>query len=108
MCLDDAIGELVDAHPDVTLLLTADHFNPKRRRWTLAYALAAKEIGAEAVPIIKDRYVVHRTTLAAACSCIFTPATRRGQTTAAGILRRPLAWSACTAERRLRTSFGQL
>ena len=76
--LDDAIGELVDAHPDVTLLLTADHgMNPKKRMVDLAYALAAKEIGAEAVPIIKDRYVCITTTSAAACSCIFTPATRR-------------------------------
>ena len=41
--LDDAIGELVDAHPDVTLLLTADHgMNPKRRMVDLAYALAAR------------------------------------------------------------------
>ena len=67
--LDDAIGELVDAHPDVTLLLTADHgMNPKKRMVDLAYVLAAKEIGAEAVPIIKDRYVVHHNNLG---GCMF-------------------------------------
>ena len=67
--LDDAIGELVEAHPDVTLLLTADHgMNPKRRMVDLAFVLAAKGIGAEAVPIIKDRYVVHHNNLG---GCIF-------------------------------------
>jgi len=67
--LDDAIGELVDAHPDVTLLLTADHgMNPKRRMVDLAFVLAAKGIGAEAVPIIKDRYVVHHNNLG---GCMF-------------------------------------
>ena len=86
--LDDAIGELVDAHPDVTLLLTADHgMNPKKRMVDLAYALAAKEIGAEAVPIIKDRYVVHHNNLG---GCMFMylhsrDATRTDE--AAGILR---------------------
>ena len=67
--LDDAIGELVDAHPDVTLLLTADHgMNPKRRMVDLAHVLAEKGIGAEAVPIIKDRYVVHHNNLG---GCMF-------------------------------------
>ena len=86
--LDDAIGELVDAHPDVTLLLTADHgMNPKRRMVDLANALGAKGIGAEAVPIIKDRYVVHHNNLG---GCMFVylhsgDASRTGE--AAGILR---------------------
>ncbi len=67
--LDDAIGELVDAHPDVTLLLTADHgMNPKMRMVDLAHVLAVKGIGAEAVPIIKDRYVVHHNNLG---GCMF-------------------------------------
>ena len=67
--LDDAIGELVQAHPDVTLLLTADHgMNPKRRMVDLADVLAVNGIGAEAVPIIKDRYVVHHNNLG---GCMF-------------------------------------
>ena len=86
--LDDAIGELVDAHPDVTLLLTADHgMNPKRRMVDLAYALAAKEIGAEAVPIIKDRYVVHHNNLGG-CMFMYLHSRDASRTDeAAGILR---------------------
>ena len=67
--LDDAIGELVDAHPDVTLLLTADHgMNPKNRMVDLADALAQYGINSDAVPIIKDRYVVHHNNLG---GCMF-------------------------------------
>ena len=86
--LDDAIGELVDAHPDVTLLLTADHgMNPKKRMVDLAYALAAKEIGAKAVPIIKDRYVVHHNNLGG-CMFMYLHSRDASRTDeAAGILR---------------------
>ena len=86
--LDDAIGELVDAHPDVTLLLTADHgMNPKRRMVDLAYALAEREIGAEAVPIIKDRYVVHHNNLGG-CMFMYLHSRVASRTDeAAGILR---------------------
>ena len=86
--LDDAIGELVDAHPDVTLLLTADHgMNPKRRMVDLAYALGAKGIGAEAVPIIKDRYVVHHNNLGG-CMFMYLHSRDASRTDeAAGILR---------------------
>ena len=89
--LDDAIGELVDAHPDVTLLLTADHgMNPKRRMVDLAYALAAKEIGAEAVPIIKDLYVVHHNNLGG-CMFMYLHSRDASRTDeAAGILRETL------------------
>ena len=67
--LDDAIGELVDSHPDITLMLTADHgMNPKKRMVDLADGLAANGIGAEVVPIIKDRYVVHHNNLG---GCMF-------------------------------------
>ena len=86
--LDDAIGALVEAHPDVTLLLTADHgMNPKKRMVDLADVLGAKGIGAEAVPIIKDRYVVHHNNLG---GCMFmylhSPDASRTEE-AAGILR---------------------
>lgn len=86
--LDDAIGELVDAHPDVTLLLTADHgMNPKRRMVDLADVLGAKGIGAEAVPIIKDRYVVHHNNLGG-CMFMYLHSTDASRTDeAAGILR---------------------
>jgi phosphonoacetate hydrolase len=62
--LDDAIGELLDAHPDVTLLLTADHgMSRKTRLVDLSQVLARNGIAGEQVPIIKDRYVVHHANL---------------------------------------------
>ena len=62
--LDDAIGELVDAHPDVALLLTADHgMSAKSRMVDLGAALSVRGIEATPVPIIKDRYVVHHSNL---------------------------------------------
>ena len=67
--LDDAIGELVDAHPDVTLLVTADHgMSAKSRMVDLGTALARRGIGSTPVPIIKDRYVVHHSNLG---GCMF-------------------------------------
>ena len=71
-----------------TLLLTADHgMNPKKRMVDLALALEAKGIGAEAVPIIKDRYVVHHNNLGG-CMFIYLHSHDAARTDeAAGILR---------------------
>ena len=67
--LDSAIGELVEAHPDVTLLVTADHgMSRKTRMVDLKEALAKYGIRANPVPIIKDRYVVHHSNLG---GCMF-------------------------------------
>ncbi len=67
--LDDAIGALIETHPDVTLLLTADHgMSPKSRMVVLDDVLSRHGIGAQAVPIIKDRYVVHHNNLG---GCMF-------------------------------------
>ena len=67
--LDGAIGELVEAHPDVTLLVTADHgMSRKTRMVDLKKTLATYKIEANAVPIIKDRYVVHHANLG---GCIY-------------------------------------
>ena len=67
--LDDAIGDLVEAHPDVTLLLTADHgMSPKSRMTVLDDVFSQYGIAAQAVPIIKDRYVVHHNNLG---GCMF-------------------------------------
>ncbi len=67
--LDEAIGELLHAHPDVTLLLTADHgMKPKSRMVDLQGTLSKHGISAAAVPIIKDRYVVHHANLG---GCMF-------------------------------------
>ena len=62
--LDEAIDELVHAHPDITLLVTADHgMSPKARLADLKHVLERYGIRANAVPIIKDRYVVHHANL---------------------------------------------
>ena len=67
--LDDAIGGLVETHPNVTLLMTADHgMSAKSRMVDLKDALAKYGIRATAVPIIKDRYVVHHSNLG---GCMF-------------------------------------
>ena len=67
--LDDAIGELVESHPDVTLFITADHgMSPKTRMIDLSDVLERVGISAEVVPIIKDRYVVHHNNLG---GCMF-------------------------------------
>ncbi len=67
--LDDAIGALVEAHPDVTLLLTADHgMSRKTRMIDLGEALAKHGVRANPVPIIKDRYTVHHSNLG---GCMF-------------------------------------
>ncbi len=67
--LDDAIGDLIEANPDVTLLLTADHgMSPKSRMLDLEGTLLERGIAVQAVPIIKDRYVVHHNNLG---GCMF-------------------------------------
>ena len=67
--LDGAIGQLVEDHPDVTLLVTADHgMSRKTRMVDLKRALDGCGIEANAVPIIKDRYVVHHANLG---GCMF-------------------------------------
>ena len=67
--LDDAIGELVDTHSDVTLLITADHgMSAKSRMVDPGAALARRGIASTPVPIIKDRYVVHHSNLG---ECMF-------------------------------------
>ena len=69
--LDEAIGELVESHPDVTLLLTADHgMSRKRRMVDLEGALERYGMRASAVPIIKDRYTVHHSNLGG-CSYVY-------------------------------------
>jgi phosphonoacetate hydrolase len=62
--LDNAIGELLDAYPDVALLITADHgMSSKSRMVDPEAALGQYGIRARAVPIIKDRYTVHHSNL---------------------------------------------
>ena len=62
--LDKEIGNLVDswmsAHKDGVVFITADHgMRDKKRALDPGVILRAQGVAAEAVPIIKDRYVVH-------------------------------------------------
>ena len=62
--LDAEVGRLVDSwlriHKDGTVFVTADHgMLDKTRALDPGVILRSEGIGAEAVPIIKDRYVVH-------------------------------------------------
>ena len=67
--LDNALGELVEAHPDIALLITADHgMSRKTRMVDLKHALEGHGIRANAVPVIKDRYVAHHSNLG---GCMF-------------------------------------
>ncbi|MDP6454918.1 MAG: alkaline phosphatase family protein [SAR202 cluster bacterium] len=67
--LDNAIGDLLETHPDTTFLLTADHgMSAKSRLIDLDDVLGAHGIRAVQVPIIKDRYVVHHSNLG---GCMF-------------------------------------
>lgn len=62
--LDDAIGSLVEANPEATVFVTADHgMSRKTRMVDLGRALATNGIKAEVVPIIKDRYIRHHSNL---------------------------------------------
>ncbi len=74
--LDDAIGRLADAHPDATILLSADHgMSSKTRMLDLRAILARYGISAMVVPIIKDRYVVHHSNLGG-CAYVYLEARR--------------------------------
>lgn len=67
--LDSSIGNLLEAHPDIMLLITADHgMSSKSRMVDLTAALDKYRIHANMVPIIKDRYVLHHTNLG---GCMF-------------------------------------
>ena len=69
--LDEAIGDLVEAHPNITLLITADHGMARKTRMVdLKRALEDYGIRSNPVPIIKDRYVVHHSNLGG-CAYIY-------------------------------------
>ncbi len=65
--IDRLIGELLNVLPDSEIVVTADHgMNPKTRALDLNRIFQERGIGARAVPIIKDRYVVHHRNLGGA------------------------------------------
>ena len=83
--LDDTIGELLSNHPDVTLLLTADHgMSSKERMTDLKGILAARGIDSNPVPIIKDRYVLQHSNLG---GCTFVYLDEKDRPEALAIIR---------------------
>ena len=83
--LDDAVGEMVAAYPDITFMLSADHgMGSKSRMVDLKGELAKHGVRAEAVPIIKDRYVVHHANLG---GCMFVYVAPKDMAEAAKVLR---------------------
>ena len=62
--LDDGIGALMAQSPGARILVTADHgMSDKTRMLHLPGELARYGIAARAVPVIKDRYIVHHSNL---------------------------------------------
>jgi len=67
--LDDSIGDLLSKYPDVNLFVSADHgMSSKSKMVDLESELVNYGIGCTAVPIIKDRYIVHHANLG---GCMF-------------------------------------
>ena len=67
--LDDSLGRLLNDVPDAQILITADHgMSDKRRMLHLPAILARHNIASQAVPVIKDLYVVHHSNLG---GCIY-------------------------------------
>jgi len=65
--IDRLIGDILNTSPDLELVVTADHgMNAKTRALDLAAVLKENRIDAQAVPIIKDRHVVHHQNLGGA------------------------------------------
>ena len=78
--LDDAIGDFAADNPDAAIFVTADHgMSAKTRMTDLDDILARRGIGAEATPIIKDRYTVHHNNLGG-CMFIYMDAGQEGRT----------------------------
>ena len=66
--LDRLLGEMVSAHSRLELYLTADHgMSAKTQAIDIGRLLREKGIAAEAIPIIKDRYIAHHKNLGGAC-----------------------------------------
>jgi phosphonoacetate hydrolase len=62
--VDKLLGAIAGDHPDIEIYFTADHgMNAKSKAVDLGRLLTREGIPAEAVPIIKDRYVKHHSNL---------------------------------------------
>ena len=66
--LDELLSRILNDHAHLEVYLTADHgMSPKGIAIDIGRVLTSKGIEGEAVPIIKDRYVVHHKNLGGAC-----------------------------------------
>ena len=66
--LDELLGQILNDHPNLEVYLTADHaMSPKRTAIDIGRIMTANSIEGEAVPIIRDRYIVHHRNLGGAC-----------------------------------------
>lgn len=66
--LDRWLGRIVNDFPEIEIYLSADHgMNAKTHGLDIARLLAEEGIETEAVPIIRDRHVVHHKNLGGAC-----------------------------------------
>ena len=62
--LDEGLGDVLGQAPGARMLVTADHgMSDKTRMLHLPGELARYRIDARAIPVIKDRYVVHHSNL---------------------------------------------
>ena len=65
---DELLGQILNDHASLEVYLTADHsMSPKRTAVDIGRILTANSIEGEAVPIIRDRYIVHHRNLGGAC-----------------------------------------
>jgi phosphonoacetate hydrolase len=66
--LDELLGRIANDHPGLELYLTADHgMSAKTDAIDVGRFMRDNSIGGEAVPIIRDRYIVHHNNLGGAC-----------------------------------------
>lgn len=81
--LDRLLGEILNTASGHELLVTADHgMNPKTRALDLNRILQSRGIAANAIPIIKDRYVVHHQNLGGAAYVYLPDPTAEAETMA--------------------------
>lgn len=84
--IDRLIGEIVNVSPDLEMVVTADHgMNAKTRALNLGAILRQAGVDAQAIPIIKDRHVVHHRNLGGAAYIYLRDPSIAGE--AAAILR---------------------
>ncbi len=80
--LDQLLDAILNSGPEFTIVVTADHgMAAKTLGLDLGQILASAGIGAEAVPIIKDRYVAHHQNLGGAAYVFLEDLSQVAETT---------------------------